>query len=326
MGPIPLQRSRIFLCLLFLFFSIAPAALAAPIAFNDYASRIRESIALIQTGDDRIPAEHATILREKFPPALLISRKGQTLKVDCGPLGRWIDEAEKSAGGRARLLTHMNALLNQIGDETGSPLSEEKAKGLLEAIFSSREFRHLKKAEPPAWKAWLQEQLRRFMEWLGMHFGNFEGKTLAWTFLAVLIAIVVAGVVLIIQIIRSTGGTGWRWRQAAIGKKEETPENVPVDWNRLRSEAERKAVSGELRDAVRALFLSVLLEGHAKGWWIYRPESTNTEHLLQMGRSQRKEPFRNLAELYENAWYGLKTVGPDDFATCRKWAEQMGGA
>jgi hypothetical protein len=220
----------------------------------------------------------------------------------------------------------MNALLDQISDETGSSVSEDKAKAALEAVFNLGEFRHLQETEPPAWKAWLEERFRRFMEWLRMHFGKFEGNTLAWTSLAVLFVIVGAGIILIIWVIRSTGRTGWRWRQAAIRQLERTPGYVPVDWNRLRSEAERKAASGEIREAVRALFLSVLLEGHAKGWWVYRSESTNTEHLLQMGHSQRKDAFRSLAELYENAWYGLKTPEPDDFATCRKWAEQMEGA
>lgn len=303
-----------------------PAAHAAPIEFDEYVSRIRESIALVQRGDGRLGPEHAAILRQRFPRTLLITCKGKPLEADCELLGKWIDEAEKSAAGRGRLLTHMNALLDQIGKGPESMVSEQKAKAALDKVFGSGEFRHLQESGNPAWRLWVQERLRRFLAWLKTHFEGIEGRSLAWTSLAILGAVAIAGIVLIIWVIRTTGRTGWRWRQARVRQPEAAPEKVQVDWSRLRLEAEKKAVSGELREAVRALFLSVLLEGHAKGWWVYRAESTNTEHLLQIDHAQRKDAFRRLAELYENAWYGLKTPKPDDFAACRRWAEQMGNA
>lgn len=327
MGPSPLQRSLSFPCLLYLILSIAPLADAAPIALDEYRSRIRESIELIQTGDDCIPSDQSALLRARFPRVLLITNRGQISEVDCELLGRWIEEAERSAEGRAHLLTHMNGLLDQISCEPRSSLSWGKCRSALEAVFNLGEFRDFKESEPPAWKAWLMERLRRIMERLRLLFGNVEGKTLAWTSMALLGVIVVAGLILIFWAVRSTGRIGWRWRRPVIRQPKSSEEKVPVDWNSLRSEAEKKAEQGELREAVRALFLSVLLEGHSKGWWVYRPESTNTEHLLRIaGPSERKDAFRSLAEIYEKSWYGLKAPGRDDFAICRKWVERMGTA
>ncbi len=322
-----LQRSRIFPCLIFLLLSTElPAHARSPVSIEEYRALIRESVDLVQTrGGGPISSEDAALLRERFPVLLPVTGGEKTSGVDGRQLGRWIDEAENSSEGRARLLIHMNALLDQIGLDPGPPFPWKRGSEALDAVFESREFRHLN-SEPSWWKEWLQERLHRIMEWLDRHFKRIEGKTLTWISLAILGALAIAGIILMVWAIRSTGRFGWRWRQPALRGTKDSPEEFPApDWKKLRADAEEKAERGELREAVRALFLSMLQEGHVKGWWVYRPESTNTEHLRQIaGPPARADAFRSLAEVYESAWYGLKPPERKDFAACRQWVERMG--
>jgi hypothetical protein len=68
----------------------------------------------------------------------------------------------------------------------------------------------------------------------------------------------------------------------------------------------------------------VLLEGHSKGWWEYRPETTNTEHLLHLqGPRERLEALHHLTESYERAWYGLREPSREEFLNCRGWRQRM---
>jgi hypothetical protein len=97
------------------------------------------------------------------------------------------------------------------------------------------------------------------------------------------------------------------------------------DWLTWRGQALSKAQRGAFREAIRSLFVSVLMEGHHRGWWIYEPETTNREHLARVeGPAERRQALRKLTELYERSWYGLGHPGREEFRKCQEWLEQMG--
>ena len=98
------------------------------------------------------------------------------------------------------------------------------------------------------------------------------------------------------------------------------------DWTLWRDEARKKALEGAFRDAIRSLFVSVLMEGHQRGWWMYEPEATNREHLAHVeGPKERREALQRLIDLYEKAWYGLGQPGREEFQESEQCLRQIGG-
>ncbi|MGD8383411.1 MAG: DUF4129 domain-containing protein, partial [Syntrophobacterales bacterium] len=94
-----------------------------------------------------------------------------------------------------------------------------------------------------------------------------------------------------------------------------------------REEAKKKAQEGAFREAIRSLFISVLMEGHQKGWWLYEPEATNREHLSRVeGQSERREALQRLIDRYELAWYGLRQPGMEEFRDCERWVQRLEGS
>ena len=72
------------------------------------------------------------------------------------------------------------------------------------------------------------------------------------------------------------------------------------------------------------IFVSVLMEGHQLGWWIYKPGATNKEHLAHVeGQSERNPLLRKLVAHYEKAWYGLGKPGQQEYRDCEEWVRQM---
>jgi hypothetical protein len=330
-GPSLSQRFRI---LLFLFvisscFGVT-AVWAAPIPLHEYRSRVTESIDLLQSRKGKIPQAEVALLEERFPLRLAVSNdRGETFHVDNTLIRGWIKEAGASPRGRSQLLTHLKALSGQLSergkDNPFTGLSWEKSRGTLEKVFREKEFQHLKETLTPPWKRFLLDLLRQVMGWLREHLGGVKASTVEWIVYTVYGLLILAALILMVWIVRSSDRPGWSWRRPRIGDTVAPAKaERPLDWHELRAMAERKAQEGALREAVRTLFLSALLEGHSKGWWVDRPEATNTEHLADLrGPEVRREALRRLTDLYERAWYGLKEPGSQDFLDCRNWLLRM---
>ena len=226
----------------------------------------------------------------------------------------------------------MSALLKQLsGPERGGGAIRaqawEKRRILLDDVYKNREFRHLKEKRRPPWKTYLDEFFKTLVNWLREHLGplgpNLPGKLgqyLLYGFILIL------GGALVVWMLSAIGPIGWRWRRPKLRLSQEvkTPEK---DWVTWREQARSKAQKGAFRDAIRSLFVSALMEGHQRGWWIYEPEMTNREHLARVeGPVERREALQKLTDLYEKSWYGLGHPGSEDFHKCEEWLQQMGAA
>jgi hypothetical protein len=92
----------------------------------------------------------------------------------------------------------------------------------------------------------------------------------------------------------------------------------------LREESRSKGEEGAYREAVRLFFISVLMEGHERGWWVYRREATNREHLIGVEASKaRREALGKMIQVYENAWYGHESPGKETLLQCGEWLRLM---
>ena len=313
-------------------FKMAGGAYGEPISFDEYKSRIQAAIEYLDSREGSLTEDDTNYLRDLFHSGLLVQNmRDEQVQTDHRGLLKWVQEEEGGPGGRNDLRAHLNSLLIQLsepaqpGATNGLPAWDEKRR-LLEAVYEAGEFRHLKDQTTPRWRAWLEEHRRAFGKWLRKHLGPV-GSSLPgdWIQYPLYGIILILGGILIFWIFRSVGPIGWRWRQTKMSitpKKEKAPEK---DWLAWRGQALSKAQRGAFREAIRALFVSALMEGHQRGWWVYEPETTNREHLARVeGPAERRQALRKLTEIYERSWYGLGHPGPEEFDKCQAWLQQMG--
>lgn len=94
---------------------------------------------------------------------------------------------------------------------------------------------------------------------------------------------------------------------------------APESWAGL---ADELAARGELREAVRHLYLALLSRLHRDGAIDYEPTASNWDYLRHFrGPRERKPGFRELTVGFDFAWYGQVPVTPSAWSQFRALAE-----
>jgi hypothetical protein len=310
------------LCLFLLLFFCDPSW-GSVLSLEAYRSSIQEALSRVESEKGPLNSEAYDFLEEHFPPHLDVKTKsGEPVRVDNRGLLRLMQESRETDQGREALIAHLKALGNQISFvDKAIPLSEDRwgeSHACLEKVFSAKEFQNLEEVKDPAWMAFLMELLKKITEWLqGHRMGiNVPGHWLEYVFYGVILA----GVFLLgWWILRSFGPMGWRFRDLKL-KADLERKASGMDWQGLRAKSRHEGERGEYRAAIRLFFISVLIEGHERGWWVYRREATNREHLSGIkGSTIRREALGKMIQAYENAWYGHETPGKEALLQCGEW-------
>lgn len=310
---------------------ITGGASGEPMSLQEYQGRIQAAIEYIQSEEGALQQEESSYLKRTFPPGLEVQDgRGEKTQIDHWGFLQWADTEKDPPPSRLQLTTHLKSLQQQLswqreGAESIRDQAWDERRRLLDEVYQNREFRNLKEKKTPPWKAYIEEFFKSIGDWLREHLGPLgpmlPGK---WSQYILYGVILVLGGVLIVWILRSVGPISWRWQHPELKPSQEVkaPEK---DWATWREQARSKAHQGAFREAIRSLFVSALLEGHHKGWWVYEPETTNREHLARVeGSAERRRALRHLTDLYESAWYGLGHPGLEEFHKCESWLRQMG--
>lgn len=302
---------------------------AETISLAEYRFRIEDSLKRLEAKNGKMQTEESSWFLENFPPDLVVQDvEGELFPVDRSGFLHWIQEAEDSPNGRDSLKAYQEALLEQISWGRAGLLLEKRfwdeQRNVLKDVYAGKEFRYLHKRYDPVWK----ERIRRFIEavtnWLEDHLDFLGGIQANWVRYLLYGVVLILGAILIVWISRLFGPVGWRWKQPSADPLVTLRSASEKDWWAWRGEANKKAREGAYREAIRFLFISVLMEGHQKGWWIYEPEATNREHLARVEEhAERRKALKRLIDRYELAWYGLRQPGEKDFQDCEKWVCQM---
>ena len=105
--------------------------------------------------------------------------------------------------------------------------------------------------------------------------------------------------------------------EAVLRESRRTPADL---WR----QADELARTGKCLDAVRTLYLAVLLALHRAGLIRVASTRTNGEYLSQVrSREDIYRPFRGLTGLFEVKWYGERACAAEDYAACRRLAEAV---
>jgi hypothetical protein len=319
-----LRVCSLFLLLLSFF---CDCSWGSALSLEEYRSSIQGALSRVELEKGAVKSEECAFLEKHFPPHLDVKTKsGEAVQVDNGTLLRLAKEGQETDQGREALISHLKALRNQISFvDQPIPLSEDRwseSRAHLERVFSAKEFQDLKEVKDPAWKVFLMEVLRKVMEWLisqskGV---NVSGQWMEY----VVYGVILGGVLLLVLwILRTLGPVGWRFRDLKI-KSDLEKKASGMDWKALREESRHKGEKGAYRESIRLFFISVLVEGHERGWWVYRREATNREHLSDVeGSTERREALGKMIQVYENAWYGHESPGKEALLQCAEWLRLM---
>ncbi len=94
----------------------------------------------------------------------------------------------------------------------------------------------------------------------------------------------------------------------------------------MKAEAERLVAGGDLRGAVRALYLALLGRLHEQGVIVYDRHRTNREYLAGMrADAMRAQAFGAVVELFDRKWYGRETTTREELAAFEANAIRAGG-
>ena len=302
---------------------------AETIPLDEYRFRIEESLEHLEAHDGKMEPEESSWFLEKFPPDLVVQDvEGELFPVDRSGFLHWMQKAEDSPNGRDSLAVYQEALLEQISWGRAELLLEDSGwdeqRAALQNVYGGKEFRYLKKRYDPVWKKHIREFIEALTNWLDNNLDFLGGIQAKWVAYLLYGVVLILGVILIVWIIRLFGPVGWRWKHPSADPSFSFRSPAEKDWWAWRGEANKKAREGAYREAIRCLFISVLMEGHQEGWWIYEPEATNREHLARVeDHAERRTALQRLIERYELAWYGLRQPGEKEFQDCEKWVHQM---
>ena len=324
------------LVLLVFFLAAGQKTWGAPISLKDYLRRIETSIMQLQSRQGPLEQGEIAALQEQFPAGLNVrGAGGAVVPVDCKGLQAWFRKVRGSKNSRGLVISRLRWLSAQIAPPAqGTPwmgAQWDRSRKILDAIYDTKEFRHLQGKNPRSWTAILDRYLKAFSEWLREHLknlGGIQGKWADYVVYGVYGAIFLGGCLVIALILRSFGPVGWRFghRRTPVTGPQKDPSMEWGDWEHWRDDARRQASQGAFRDAIRSLFVSALMEGHQKGWWIYEPEATNREHLARVkGPKQRQEALKRFMDLYERAWYGLGRPGEAEFQQSETYLQRIAG-
>ncbi len=204
----------------------------------------------------------------------------------------------------------------------------------LEQILARREFRAARRGSglEPRWNmfsfgAWFEEQLRWLGElvrewlrglWRRAPGGASEG-TLGSISQPATWALAAAAAALLGLLLQRALRNRRAQRAVAIDATIAAPAAValpdalsqPADvWARF---AEEFARSGELRLALRALYLRLLALLHERGAIRYERQRTNGDYVRALAGAPAGEPFRRLTLCFDLAWYGNKPFERADY-------------
>lgn len=95
----------------------------------------------------------------------------------------------------------------------------------------------------------------------------------------------------------------------------------PADaWARFADEFAR---TGEWRLALRAVYLRLLALLHERGAIRYESQRTNGDYVAALGGGAAAEPFRRVTLSFDQAWYGNKPFGREEYDAVLGWTRAV---
>ncbi len=198
------------------------------------------------------------------------------------------------------LILVLSLIVGSLPLWAAADFSNSQARQALQEILKSPEF-------PQDRKLTLSERIfRAILEWLDKGDGGWDFSA----YLVLLVGLVLLGY-LVINI-----APFWKAFTPEIHSRQGSGEDqLPPTPANLLAQGEGAARDGNFRDALRYLYLSLLMELDGKKVITYRATKTNFEYLqeIRINGAVFKEAFRAMVDLFEYKWYGLEECTQEDY-------------
>jgi len=183
-------------------------------------------------------------------------------------------------------------------------------------------------------KKWFKSTIKAFFDWVGGLFPsnpNAQPPKINWTVVAVIFwATVVALLLVIIYLVwKAIGG---RWGRAGARRLmrfegSEDTELLILPPDELRERARRLAAEGNFREALRHLYIALLLTLDARGVWHYDTRRTNWEHIAALRHDPARvpivAPLSDLTRRFDRVRYGNAECNNDDWTRFERDVAQL---
>lgn len=210
--------------------------------------------------------------------------------------------AEITLETMALALARVRLVIEQLEGATHDDTAARLA--LLEQVLARPEFN----PQPSLWQQ-LRRWLRDWLDWL------FPQRTPgASTGLAALMAELITWALALVGAVMLALLLSY-WLQGLLGtfvadaearRRLDAGEDLPLTADAARSEANRQAQIGNFREAVRHLYLSMLLTLEEKGTIRYDRSLTNREVLAQIQRDDSvRAHLQPVVDTFDDVWYGV---------------------
>jgi hypothetical protein len=201
--------------------------------------------------------------------------------------------------------------------------ADEQVRGRVDEILRRSEFREFAERDT----GWLGGLFERFTQWLKSlardenedarrHDDGATGPVSPWAWMAVALV-----ALLLIAVYATSRGRGAL--PASARGKDATPllADEPLT---LIDDAAAHAARGDLRAALRALYLATIASLDRGRLIEFDSSKTNGQYIRAMPRGPARALFSDFTAIFDRTWYGHEPATSEDYAACRRLAEQIG--
>jgi hypothetical protein len=217
--------------------------------------------------------------------------------------------------------------LRALDDWAGSSYQNADAQTIIRQLENSGQIRTgptwLEQTWTNFWK-WVSRTFQNFLKWVGNWFPEvspgkmpaISGATVKLLFTLTVVALLAAIALFIWRAIGGKVGRG-RKNQGAFAFSPEDAELLALPPDELRERANRFADNGNYREALRHLYIALLLNFDARGVWRYDARRTNWEHISALKSEAAKSglvaPLSDITRRFDRVRYGNAPCAQTDW-------------
>jgi hypothetical protein len=192
-------------------------------------------------------------------------------------------------------------------------------------ILGRREFREFAERDT----GWLGELFERFAQWLkslGLEDEEKpeEREPAGFTLPPISPWVLIAILALALGVIALYAGSRTREGPRAAAANASGAELLAEGPLTLIDDAAAHAARGDMRAALRALYLATLASLDRGRLIEFEPSKTNWQYIRAMPRGEARKLFADFTLIFDRKWYGHEPANAEDYAACRRLAEQIG--
>ena len=300
-----------------------------PVSVETYRAQLQKAQRQLLKMEARAPRKIAPVLQSLAKDQTIKRGDGQTQTAGGDQFKNLISRFSSNISREQTRQIRQSIALHQSELEawSRSTYAPADAQSIMRELENSGQIR-----VAPTWfqqwkadlKKWFKQKWNGFTSWLGDLFpsrapGKLPSVDPNWVRAIFTISVLALLAAIGFLVWRAVGGNMGRRRkkQGAFAFSPEDAELLSLPPVELRARALRFAEAGNFREALRHLYISLLLNLDARGVWRYDARRTNWEHIAALqdeaGKSTLVAPLSSLTRRFDRVRYGNARCGQSDW-------------